>query len=424
MAQKLKTASITIKRPFVNIAKRHILFFLPAFIFFPCYCQQTIEGLSYLDHKPVRVIIKDGKILSVSRMSKLAAINRNKYIAPGLIDNQVNGFNGVSFSSEGMELTEEGIYKATRSLWENGVTSFFPTVTTNSHKELIRSFSLLAKARINVTTLGSIPGFHLEGPYISAEDGYRGAHSRKFVRPPDWEEFMELYRASGNSIITVTVAPETDGAMAFIKKCSDRGIVVALGHHNATAKIIAEAVANGARTCTHLGNGIANTINRHINPLWPQLSDDKLMISIICDGFHLQPEEINVFYKVKGVRNTIITSDVSEYAGMAPGKYKNLDGEDIELTAEGEVRYPAQKVLYSSASPLNKGVWHIMQVTRCSLGEAIRMASTNPAKLYKLNDRGTIEAGKRADLILFSIGRKGLIIHKTIVAGKVVYSNP
>ena len=223
MAQGVTTANITIKQPVVKLAKMLILFFLPAFLFLPGYCQQRIDGLYYLDHKPISVIIKNGKILSVSRMPKLAPIDRNKYIAPGLIDNQVNGFNGVSFSSEGTELTEEGVYKATRSLWENGVTTFFPTVTTNSHQELIRSFSILAKARNNVSTLGSIPGFHLEGPYISAEDGYRGAHSKSFVRAPDWEEFMELYKASDNSILTVTVAPETGGAMAFIKKCNAKG---------------------------------------------------------------------------------------------------------------------------------------------------------------------------------------------------------
>ncbi|MBL7737252.1 MAG: amidohydrolase family protein [Chitinophagaceae bacterium] len=383
--------------------------------------QEVIKGLSYLDKKPIAITIQDGKIISVKKIRKLDPASENIYLSPGLIDNQVNGFVGVSFSSEGIPLTEEGMRKATQALWENGVTTYFPTVTTNSRSEIVNNFSILAKAKNDPSSLGSIPGFHLEGPYISPVDGYRGAHSLHYVRPPDWDEFMEFYKASDNGILTVTVAPEVEGGLDFIKKCTEKGIAIALGHHNASADIIRQAIAMGARTCTHVGNGIANEINRHVNPLWPQLSDDRLMISIICDGFHLRPEEINVFYKAKGIDRTIITSDVSEYAGMKPGIYKNLDGEDIELTPDGEVRYPAQKVLYSSASPVNKGVWHAMKVTGCSLGQAIQMASANPAKLYGLNDRGSLEPGKRADIILFTLGDKGLTIRKTIVAGKTVY---
>ena len=135
----------------------------------------------------------------------------------------------------------------------------------------------------------------------------------------------------------------------------------------------------------------------------------------------MTPEEIRVFYKVKGSDKTIVTSDVTEYAGMPPGRYKIFDGEEIELTADGELRYPAQKVLYGSASAIDKGVRHIMKVTGCSLADAIKMSSTNPAKLYGLNDRGSIETGKRADLILFKLSDSELVIKKTYVNGKLVY---
>jgi len=386
------------------------------------HAQQRIEGLSYLDGKPVSIVVKEGKIVEINRISELPAGSKILYIAPGLIDNQANGFIGISFLSEtGAILTLEGVKKATRALWERGVTTYLPTLTTNSREELLNIFLKLADFKNDKSLLGSIPGFHLEGPYISPEDGYRGAHSKKFVRPPDWNEFMELYKASGNSIMTVTLAPEVEGAMKFIRKCNEKGIVVALGHHNATAEIIDKAVENGAKICTHLGNGCANTINRHINPLWPQLSNDKLLISIICDGFHLTPEEIRVFYKAKGSDNTIVTSDVTEFAGMPPGLYKIFDDEVIELTADGELRYPAQKVLYGSASAIDKGVRYIMKVTGCSLADAIKMSSTNPAKLYGLNDRGSIETGKRADLILFELSDSELVIKKTYVNGKLVY---
>jgi N-acetylglucosamine-6-phosphate deacetylase len=180
-------------------------------------------------------------------------------------------------------------------------------------------------------------------------------------------------------------------------------------------------VKNGVRISTHLGNGCANMINRHNNPFWPQLANDDLMISIICDGFHLLPEEIKVFYKVKGVDKTIITSDVTSYAALPPGQYKTQTGETIELTKEGKLHYPAQQVLYGSASPITKGIGYIMKVTGCSLADAIQMASTNPAKLYGLNDRGTLETGKRADLVLFTIDDFKVNIQKTMVKGELVF---
>jgi N-acetylglucosamine-6-phosphate deacetylase len=182
------------------------------------------------------------------------------------------------------------------------------------------------------------------------------------------------------------------------------------------------AVENGASIATHLGNGCANMINRHYNPLWPQLSNDSLWISIICDGFHLLPEEVRVFYKTKGTAKTIITSDVTNYATLPPGNYTTQTGETIELTPEGKLHYPAQQVLYGSASPITKGVGNIMKFTGCPLADAIQMASTNPAILYKLNDRGKLEAGKRADIILFTLENGNVVIQKTIVSGNEVFT--
>lgn len=373
------------------------------------------------------IIVKDGIIEAVSEGNPEVAgateiDAKGKYVGPGLIDNQVNGFAGVSFSLGGSDLTDEGIEKATSELWKNGVTSYLPTLTTNSQEALMKNFAILAKSVDDIKLLGSIPGFHLEGPYISPEDGYRGAHPSQFVRLPNWEEFMELQEASGQHIIQVTLAPEMEGALDFITKCSQNGIVVALGHHNANIETVTAAIDRGAKIATHLGNGVANMINRHQNPFWSQMADDRMHISIICDSFHLLPEEIKVFYKVKGIEKIIITSDVTSFATLKPGMYQTQTGETIELTDEGLLHYPAQKCLYGSASPINKGIGHIIKVTGCSLADAIKMASTNPAILNGLTDRGELEQGKRADLILFTMEEGNMVIQKTIVAGKEVFS--
>ncbi len=387
------------------------------------HAQQTVEGIHYATGKPVQVKIENGKITEIKSVKNLKVLNSKVFIAPGFFDNQVNGFAGVSFAFGESNLTPEGIEKATRELWKKGVTTYLPTLTTNSQEVLVRNFKVLSKSVDDEKLLGSIPGFHLEGPYINPEDGYRGAHPRRFVRLPVWDEFMEMYLASGKKIMQVTVAPEMDGAQDFIRKCVTEGIVVAVGHHNANREQLDLAVENGARISTHLGNGCANMINRHINPLWPQLSNDDLMISIICDGFHLLPEQIRVFFKTKGVQNTILTSDVTSYAALEPGQFKTETGETIELTKEGKLFYPAQNVLYGSASPITKGIGHVMKVTGCSLENAIQMASSNPSQLYGLNDRGKLDVGKRADLILFTIDDFDLNIRETYVNGKLVFKS-
>lgn len=382
----------------------------------------TFTGLYYSDNRPVEIAIKDGNISAVKRITNLPEQSRNLIIAPGFIDNQVNGFAGVSFTFGGGELTAEGVKKAAVELWRTGVTTFIPTLTTNSNELLSKNFSVLAGVINDPELRGTIPGFHLEGPYISPVDGFRGAHPLSFVRKPDWNEFMGLNRSAGNRIIQVTLAPETEGALDFISRCKDAGIIVGLGHHNADAATIAEAIDRGAVIATHLGNGCANMINRHLNPIWPQLADDRLMISIIGDGFHLNNEEIKVFYKTKGPEKTIITSDVTSYAALPPGKFVNVEGDTLELTPEGMVRYPAQNVLAGSASPLKKGIANVLKVTGCTLEEAVNMATRNPALLYGFDDRGSLETGKRADIVLFRIIDDEIVIEKTIVNGKVVYS--
>ena len=171
---------------------------------------------------------------------------------------------------------------------------------------------------------------------------------------------------------------------------------------------------------THLGNGCANMINRHHNPIWPQLADDRLSISIIVDGYHLTEEEVKSFYKVKGVQNTILVSDALDLAGLKPGEY--IRGERKVLLTPNVIKFPAENVLAGAASPIRICVGNMMQFTGCSVKEAIQMASLNPANLLKLENVGDISPGKLANLILFTIENGEMIIQKTIVAGELVYS--
>jgi len=376
----------------------------------------AVEGFLYSDSQPVSIQIIDGKISEVRHLPDDADIPR-VYIAPGLIDLQVNGYMGIDFC--GPALTAEEVRKVVKALWKEGVTTFFPTLTTNADDLLKRNFGILAEALNDPEMRGSVPGFHLEGPYISPVQGYRGDHPEKYIRKPDWQEFEKYQQAARFAIKLVTVAPEIEGAIPFIAQCAKAGVVVALGHHNASAETIKEAVDAGASMSTHLGNGCANEINRHHNPIWPQLADDRLVPSIIADGYHLTREEVQTFYKVKGADRIILVSDMVDLAGLAPGEYKKGDV-TLLLTPE-VVKYPAENVLSGAASPIRLCVGNIMKFTGCSLNDAIRMASANPAKAVGLDNVGEIGFGKKADLIVFTIDRGKILIQKTIVSGEVVY---
>ena len=376
-----------------------------------------VEGLLYIDGKPVSIEIVDGQITGLKTLASQSA-SPEVYVAPGLIDIQINGYMGIDFSDQ--QLTREQMHEATSALWKEGVTTYLPTIITRDQERLEKSFSLLTEVLDDEVIGASIPGFHLEGPYISPVDGYRGAHPEQYVRLPDWEEFKALQEAAGNGIRLITVAPEMEGALPFIKKCKENGLVISLAHHNASPEIIDQAVEAGASFSTHLGNGCANEINRHHNPLWPQLSNDGLSISIIADGAHLTREEVRTFYKVKGPEQTILVSDALSFAGLPLGEYEK-DGVSYLLTEE-VVKFPSENVLAGAVQPVSKCISNAMEFTGCSLKEAVQMASTTPARVMGLDHLGEISPGKRADLILFTMEDGEMIIQQTMVAGKVVYS--
>jgi len=283
----------------------------------------------------------------------------------------------------------------------------------------MNAFKALSNALTDPDVNLSVPGFHLEGPYISPEPGFRGAHPEMFIRLPDLQEFKQYQESANNMIRLITVAPEFDGSISLIRYCADNDVVVSLGHHNGTAEEITAAVDAGASLVTHLGNGCANMIHRHNNPIWPQLAEDRLSASIITDGFHLNKEEVQTFYKVKGDELTILVSDAVDLAGLPPGEYTRW-GWTVVLTPD-VVKFPAENVLAGAASPLSKCVGNMMRFTGCSLKSAISMASRNPARLMGLDDIGEIQVGKRADLILFTMEDNNMDINQTIINGDVVY---
>ena len=265
----------------------------------------------------VRIEIHNDRISSVETLGP--ADPSELFLSPGFIDIQINGFAGVDFSSP--VLTPEAAISVLPSLWRSGVTTFCPTLITNTHEQLLANFRILEQARQrDVRFAQAVPCYHLEGPYISPGPSH-GAHDPKHMRAPDWGEFTALQAAAGGHIGIVTLAPELPGAIDFIHQARAAGIIVAISHTDGSLDDVHRAAEAGATLATHLGNGGPVFIDRHRAPFWAQLSDDRLSASIICDGFHLPPEVVQILVRVKGISRTILVTDAIHVAGRPPGPY-------------------------------------------------------------------------------------------------------
>ncbi len=326
-----------------------------------------------------RIVLRNGLIQSAEFQGPTR--DHQPFVAPGLVDIQVNGFAGVDFSDP--ELTSEAAASVLSRIWKTGATSFCPTLITNAHSRLRRNFRVLAEAfNSHPRFAQSVPCFHLEGPYVSP-GGARGAHNPEYMRPPDWDEFEELQEAAEGHIGIVTLAPELPGAMEFIRRASAAGVLVALGHTDASPEQIHEAVEAGARLSTHLGNGCPQMMHRHLNPLWAQLAIPELSASLICDGFHLPPDFVNVALRSKGIDHCILITDAVMATTLAPGRYRSLDA-DIELLPNNKVVMADGKTLAGSAATLNHVVEVFMRYAGATLADALDMATINPARLLVL----------------------------------------
>jgi N-acetylglucosamine-6-phosphate deacetylase len=247
-----------------------------------------------------------------------------------------------------------------------------------------------------------IPGIHLEGPFISPDDGPRGAHPRQHVRPPDWDEFQRLQEAAEGRIKLLTVSAEYDNSPELIRCVAASGVLVAIGHTKATSEQIKAAVDAGARMSTHLGNGAHPTIRRHPNYIWDQLAEDRLAASLIVDGHHLPPSVVKSMIRAKTPERIVLVSDVTSMGGMPPGRYKTGLG-DLEVLPSGKLVPAGQPDILAGASlPIHACVANVMRFAGVDLAEAIDMASRRPAELIGIGNRG-LEVGTPADLFLFDL---------------------
>jgi N-acetylglucosamine-6-phosphate deacetylase len=243
------------------------------------------------------------------------------------------------------------VRETVRALAQRGTVLFLPTVVTAPWKTYTHTLPILAQAAADPEIGTHIAGVHLEGPFLSPQDGARGVHPKAHLRLPDPGELETLFELSGGTIRLLTLAPELPGALALVQRAVDLGIAVAIGHTMAGSQAVREAVAAGARLSTHLGNGCPNLLHRHENPLWPQLANPNLSAMLITDGHHLPADFVRTVLAVKGSGGAIVTSDAAPAAGLPPGDYE-LFGLPVRLEASGRLHSPTTQTLAGSAATM------------------------------------------------------------------------
>jgi N-acetylglucosamine-6-phosphate deacetylase len=340
------------------------------------------------------------------------------FIFPGFFDPQVNGFAGVDFN--GKELSRESGHRAALALASSGVTAFFPTLTTASAEKTIARLGVLSRIMEEDPLWRKMaPGIHLEGPYISPEEGFRGAHPPEHIRPPRWEEFEQFQEAAAGKIRLLTLAPEMEGALAFIEKAAKAGVVIGLAHTNASEETLEGACRAGARLSCHLGNGAHALLPRHRNPIQKQLAMDGLMASIIVDGIHLPDYLVKNFIRAKGVERVLLTTDSMAGAGAPPGRYTIGDLEVEVGEDDRSARLPGTPYLAGSTLTMDQAVNNVLRYAGLPLVLALKMAGKNSEKLFP-EVKKDIRPGSPADIVLFEY--EGLVrIKGTWIQGEKIF---
>jgi N-acetylglucosamine-6-phosphate deacetylase len=382
-----------------------------------------IRARHYRTHDVVDITIHEGTIADIQACGAHSAGSgpiveeQLPLVGPGLVDLQINGYSGLDFNDFPME--PQRIIAATKALWREGVTSYYPTVTTNTDQRIEEAMNTIAQAcSMDEHCARGIAGIHLEGPFISPENGARGAHTLAYTKPPNWELFQRWQEAAQGRIRIITLSPEWLEAASFIARCTASGVKVSIGHTAATPEQIREATAAGATMSTHFGNGAHLTLPRHPNYLWEQLADDSLWTCMIADGFHIPLSLIKVVLKTKGDQ-AMLVSDAVHLSGLEPGPYRSHGRIHVVKTKEGRIHLRDEpNLLAGSGQMLPWGISHLAKNGLCTMTEAWEMASIRPSTFMDLPSRHGLQIGAPADLVLFDWDGNQIRILQTYKDGR------
>lgn len=306
------------------------------------------------------------------------------WIMPSLLDLQVNGFNGIDFQDASISI--EDLERAVSGLKQQGCAGCLVTLITDDWDAMLAKLRRLVSFCEDRADLKQfIVGWHLEGPFLSEKEGFRGAHPAEFMRDPGSQDLHQILGITRSDPVLLTVAPERDGVISLIEQSVESGFRVSLGHTAANGAQLKAAVEAGARGITHFGNGCPQMWERHDNWFWSVVDRTDLFVGLIPDGIHLPAPVFRGMHRALSGRNQIYyTTDAMSAAGVGPGRYA-LAGQVLEVGVDQVVRQPGKPNFAGSAlSPLD-GISRAIEMTGESWCSIWSRYSTVPVQFMGLD---------------------------------------
>lgn len=351
------------------------------------------------------------KIGKVSKYAEIFPLPKNAIVLPGFIDQHIHGAGG----SDGMDGTVEDIAKIATNVAEEGTTSFLVTTMTQSPENITKALSAVKEYRKeSVKTGARVVGVHLEGPFIAA--AHKGAQPLEYVKAPDIQAFEAYNEASGGAIKIVTLAPEVEGAEAFVRHLSKKGIVASIGHTGAKSADVEKAIKSGAKNVTHTYNAQTALHHREIGTVGSAMLFDELNCELIADTIHVSVPAMRLLVKNKPLDKLTLITDAMRAKGLPDGE-SELGGQKV-FVKDGEARL-ADGTLAGSVLKMNRAVQNMVEKVGVPFTQAVDYATINPAKNLGIDkETGSIKVGKRAD---FTVLNDHYDVIMTVRDGQVIY---
>lgn len=303
------------------------------------------------------------------------------WFAPALVDVQVNGYAGVDFQRP---CSADDLLRAARALRQAGCWRTLVTLITCDWDLLLEKVRTLRATVCGDPFLRkAFPGWHIEGPFLSEQDGFKGAHNPQWMRDPKPEDMRRLREVTGDDPVLVTLAPERAGSVAAVRAAVECGFQVSFGHSNASAADLWESVQAGGRGFTHLANGCPQSLDRHDNIVWRVWDEPGLVAGIIPDGMHVSPSLFRAMHRVLGPERIYWTTDAMSAAGAGPGTY-SIGAIELPVGGDGVVRNPATGGFAGSALEPLEGIRRGAQMLGVSWRKVWDFFSTRPAAFVNL----------------------------------------
>lgn len=344
---------------------------------------------------PATIKFEDGKITDILPYETEVDIDyEDKKIIPGMIDIHCHG----AYDFDTNDANMEGLRYWTSHIGEEGVTSFLPTTVTQSEEVLTKAVANVAAVMEEGYEGAEILGIHFEGPYLSKE--YKGAQPEEFVVNPDIEQFKRYQNAAKGHIKYITMAPETKGGYEFVEYLNKTGVAVSLGHSAATIDEALMAYAHGAKSMTHVYNGMTPFNHRKNGLVGSAYRFKNMYGEIIADCTHSTANALNMFVMAKGADHAIMITDSLMAKGLPAGTKRIFGGQEITISESG-VALLNSGTIAGSTLHMNVGLKNMIEEALIPVDYAINAATINPAKVLGVDDRkGTLQVGKDADIVV------------------------